>query len=110
MRWLLIALVLILQVQAPAVAQLAPLATPACHDMAMADEPAANHGDRHGSGSDSQPDHRGAGHLCPGCSIPGSAASLAPARDPAIGPVSARALVERDSLSGPPSLPPPRQA
>lgn len=101
MRWLLIALVLLLQVQAPAMAEAAPMAA-ACHELAdMGTEPEPG---------DAAPQHQGKAHLCPGCSIPG-AAPLIEQLTAAVpcAPVAAR-LAALDSRAQPPSLPPPRLA
>ncbi|MGC1271406.1 MAG: hypothetical protein WA842_12515 [Croceibacterium sp.] len=100
MRWLLVFLVVLLQVQSPALAQGAAPQLADCHGMAPASGP------QHHAPDKAQP----VAHLCPGCSIPGVAPLVAPQVEPlAAQPVPARftALLSR---SDPPSTPPPREA
>lgn len=102
MRWLLIILVLLLQVQAPAMAEAAPVAAAAsCHDMA---------GMNHDRQDDGAKLHQGKAHLCPGCSIPGTTPLVDPRAQTAPCAPVATPLTALDSRAQPPSLPPPRLA
>lgn len=111
MRWLLIALVLLLQVQAPAVADAAPVAA-SCHELATG-EPAMHHGEASVDAPDDVPGAEGAqhrAHLCPGCSIPGIAPLIHPQAEITACPPAAGPLARLESLSLRPSLRPPRPA
>lgn len=104
MRWLLVLLVVLLQVQSPALAQGAAPQLADCHRMAPVSEPASEP-QQHHAPDKAQP----VAHLCPGCSIPGIAPLVAPqVATLAALPVPARftALLSR---SDPPSTPPPRE-
>lgn len=97
MRWLLVLLVVLLQVQAPALAQAASRQMGDCHQMA----PAGGHH----APEKAQP----VAHLCPGCSIPGVAPQFTP--QPDLLPVEPDAVACRAlaSRADPPSTPPPRE-
>lgn len=109
MRWLLILLVVLLQVQAPAVAEAAaPVAAASCHDMAGM---AHDQGDNGDLGQDQNAKlHQGKAHQCPGCSIPGTTPAVAPLTDAVPCAPMAAPLAALDSHAQPPRLPPPRTA
>jgi len=105
MRWLLILLVVLLQVQAPAVAEAAPAAAASCHDMAQMD-----HGRQDQDRDQGAKLHQGKAHQCPGCSIPGTTPVVEPLADIAPFTPVATGLASLDPHAQPPRLPPPRQA
>lgn len=99
MRWLLVFLVVLLQVQSPALAQGSAPQMADCHQMAPAS------GAPHKSPDKAAP----VAHLCPGCSIPGVAPLVVPqAQVLAAVPVPAQ-FTALPSRSDPPSTPPPRE-
>lgn len=108
MRWLLILLVVLLQVQAPAMAEAALVAAASCHDMAKVDRAGMDHGPQ-----DQDPNaklHQGKAHQCPGCSIPGTTPAVEPLTQAVPCAPVAAPLTALDSHAQPPSLPPPRRA
>lgn len=104
MRWLLIALLVLLQAQVPAAAVAmdhGALQVASCHEMPA--EPV--HGD-HGLPVKG----KSVAHLCPGCSIPGTVPAVTPAVPLPPVPHAALRLAQLESLAVPPSIPPPRGA
>jgi hypothetical protein len=106
MRWLLTFLVVLMQVQSPAMASGSTPMMAECHQAASSLPGTSDHPSSHGATDKAGP----AAHLCPGCSIPGMAPSIAihaPAPD---APLRATRFTAMVSRSDPPSTPPPRQA
>ncbi|MFC3097002.1 hypothetical protein [Alteraurantiacibacter palmitatis] len=110
MRWLLIALILLLQAQPPTLAAAPSPAVPAmtsCHEAPAAPDAAVDEGDPAPHGAH---DEKGARHMCPGCALPG----VPPLSRPDAGlrpalPV-APPMASLVSLSLMPDVPPPRFA
>lgn len=100
MRWLLVFLVVLLQVQSPALAQGSAPQMADCHQMAPASGP------QHHAPDKAQP----VAHLCPGCSIPGVAPMVVPLAKPLAAVPLAERFAPLPSRSDPPSTPPPRNA